>query len=84
MTVDGMRSRIADAYPYPKWQQKVANMHENQVIAIFKTMQELNRLNPSKFTCTQKNDKNCHQISIWEWMKENESNDPDSERQTVF
>ena len=35
MEVYQMREKIADAYPYDKWKDKVAKMYDNQVIAIY-------------------------------------------------
>lgn len=40
MSVDQMREAIKNVYRGPKWVRKVANMPPNQVIAIFKNLQQ--------------------------------------------
>lgn len=74
MTVEGMRDYIANAYPGIGWHIRVANMHEPQVIAIYRNMIERDR-RKKHFEKIMKGRKpvteKCHQISIWEWMKEN-------------
>ena len=83
MTVDGMRTELMEAYPYPKWQEKVARMQEPQVIAIFKSMRRRNELYPHKKDPDRQN--RTHQITIWEWMNSNEyRNGANQERETVF
>ena len=69
MDIDAMRSKIMEVYPYPRWERKVANMEDRQVVAIYKNMQKLNALKPKKKT---KMKEKLHQISIWEWVKEND------------
>lgn len=35
MTIDFMRKMISDKYPFPKWQQRVATMRDNEVLAVY-------------------------------------------------
>lgn len=35
MNVNQMRVRVAECYPGPRWAQKVRQMNDDQVIAIF-------------------------------------------------
>ena len=35
MSTEQMRIAITGVYPWPKWKQKVARMHDYQVIAIY-------------------------------------------------
>lgn len=94
MNVECMRDYIAQAYPGQKWQQKVAVMHEPQVIAVYRNIidREYRKKQMIKFTerlnkLTEKQQKpteKIHQISIWEWMKENERNGSDQKRETIF
>lgn len=39
MTINQMRMHIADAYPNENWKRKCENMPDNQVIAIFHSLQ---------------------------------------------
>lgn len=72
MTVICMREELSKVYPYPKWQQKVARMHESQVVAVYKNLAKRNELFTHK---PKENEPRVHQITIWEMMKENERND---------
>ena len=40
MTISAMRNYISGMYDSEKWRQRVHGMHENQVIAIYKTMKK--------------------------------------------
>lgn len=81
MTVECMRDWLREVYPFPKWQDKVDRMHEPQVIAVYYNMRKLNKLSPKK---KNQQTEQSHQISIWEWMIQNERNGKDSECKTVF
>ena len=46
MTIEQMRDAVIKLYPSPRWKQKVMRMHDNQVIAIFRSSVERKRLGP--------------------------------------
>ena len=45
MTVDQMRIRLTKAYPGPKWKDKVRDMSDNQVIAVYYKFEKSGKLN---------------------------------------
>jgi len=44
MTVDQMRCALAEVYPGPKWRLKCQTMPERQVVAIYKSLSEKDKL----------------------------------------
>lgn len=44
MTVEKMRSALAEAYPGPKWRLACQTMPDRQIIAIYKNLGAKNRL----------------------------------------
>ena len=46
MSIDEMRDRIAKVYPGEKWKRKVANMYDDQVIAVYYKFAREGRFNP--------------------------------------
>ena len=48
MTVEFMRNYISQMYNSDKWRRRVQFMHDNQVIAIYKTMKQRNQQPPKK------------------------------------
>lgn len=79
MKIECMREQLCEVYPYPKWRQKVTRMHESQVVAIWKNLMKRNELYEHK-----QKEETSHQISIWEWIRENERNGSDQKCQTIF
>ena len=49
MTIDQMRNALINRYPGSKWQQKVRNMDDRQVAAIYKCMEREGRLVEKKW-----------------------------------
>ena len=48
MTIERMREHVSKVYPSPRWEEKVRNMPDIQVIAVYKDMQHYDRLKPKK------------------------------------
>ena len=46
MTVPQMRNAIYNAYPASKWQRRVLNMPDDQVIAVYYKLLNSGKLNP--------------------------------------
>ena len=69
MTIDQMRNVLSQAYPGPKWQTKVKEMNNRQVVAIYRCMQEENRLHPKKMK-NEPGIKKAQQLTIWDLLKE--------------
>ena len=69
MTIEQMRNALSQAYPGPKWETKVKEMNERQVVAIYRCMQEENRLHPKK-TKNEPGIKKAQQLTIWGLLKE--------------
>ena len=44
MSIDQMRSALAEVFSGPRWKQRVINMSDAQVIAMYKSMKEEGRL----------------------------------------
>lgn len=44
MTTDQMRCALAEVYPGPRWRLKCQTMPERQVVAIYKSLNEKNKL----------------------------------------
>ncbi|MBQ8356209.1 MAG: hypothetical protein IJX39_00210 [Clostridia bacterium] len=44
MTVEQMRAELSKVYTGEGWRKKVAHMHDNQIIAIYRKFLEENRL----------------------------------------
>ena len=44
MTVEQMRAELSRVYAGERWRKKVALMHDNQVIAVYRKFLEENRL----------------------------------------
>jgi len=82
MNIECMRAQLCEVYPYPRWRQKVACMHESQVVAIWKRLAKRDEL--YRHEKAEKQAIKEHQITIWEWMKENERTNYYSECKTVF
>jgi hypothetical protein len=76
MTTDEKRLAIARVYPGKKWEDKVMNMSESQVIAVYLSFEKCGTFN-RKFTkfdkCFQKPDKkkkeDVKQLSIFDILK---------------
>lgn len=69
MTVEQMRSAIADVYFGPIWKAKVARMPDYQVMAIYFRFEKEGQFNQSK--PVKKKECGVEQITIDQWMKEN-------------
>lgn len=48
MTVEQMRERVGQAYPHPKWQARLREMGDRQIIAIYKHMAEKGQFQPKR------------------------------------
>lgn len=65
MNINEMRLYVMQAYPGPKWAQRVAKMPNNQVIAVFRSIQ--NRKSLKKEMGEQsKSDEQYRQMTLWE------------------
>lgn len=78
MSIDQMRYEIASVYPGPKWRERVRFMHDNQVIAIYKSFQQKGKFNGKRDPYTGKimgaeipppPPSPYHQMTIFEYMK---------------
>ena len=48
MSPENMRSAISNVYTGKKWKEKVRNMSDNQVMAVYFSFMEKSKLNPKK------------------------------------
>lgn len=48
MSVEQMRAKISEVYERDRWRRRVQLMPDNQVIAIYRTMQNRGQLNQRK------------------------------------
>ncbi len=64
MTVASMRDYISKMYDSDKWRLRVHGMEDNQVIAIYKTMQQRGQKPPKK----HKKDIQVQQITIFDLL----------------
>lgn len=48
MSVEQMRAKISEVYESDRWRRRVQLMPDNQVIAIYRTMQNRGQLNQRK------------------------------------
>lgn len=47
MSTEQMRAAIAEVYSGPRWKRKVANMFDDQVVAVYYKFQREGRFNPN-------------------------------------
>lgn len=75
MSVDAMREAIMIFYPSVNWQNRVQKMLPNQVIAIYHRMKREGwfdgRTKKAKEMKKEKEQEENHQITLWEWAKDN-------------
>ena len=78
MSIDQMHYEITSVYPGPKWRERVRSMHDNQVIAIYKTFQQKGKFEGRRDPFTGKNmgkeipappPSPYHQMTIFEYLK---------------
>lgn len=62
MTLNEMRAYISKQYPGMKWKARVANMRPDQVIAIYNSFKERNKVKPNK------KQEEYHQIDMFEYL----------------
>lgn len=48
MTTEQMREKLAEAYSGPKWQLRLAQMEDRQIVAIYKCMKQTGQLERKK------------------------------------
>lgn len=48
MTLNAMRTALAEVYPGPKWRLKCQTMEDRQVLAIYKSMERKGQLNKKR------------------------------------
>lgn len=73
MTIDQMRNALISAYPGPKWKLKVQEMDNRQVVAIYKNMEQTDRLTKKPRLKKEPGIKYCEQLTIWDILKGEES-----------
>ena len=67
-----VREYVAGLYPTANWKERVANMPNAQVYAIYR--KELVRRQKKKLTLTpRKENEENHQITIWEYLASKEA-----------
>ena len=66
MTVDQMRSTLAELYPGPNWLLKCKTMPERQVIAIYKSLSEKGKLCKKPKKKKRPDIPECEQITIFD------------------
>lgn len=69
MTVPNMRDAISTVYPYPKWTERVKNMPDRQVIAIYHKFMNEGKFNQSKEAIEKLEFETAIQLSIWDILK---------------
>lgn len=68
MSVDQMREAITKVYDNPTWAYKVRRMADNQVIAIYRTMQKTGRFDKKRKEGTLRKGKNYRQMTIFDYV----------------
>ncbi len=69
MTVNDMRLYLLEQYPNSKtWRHRVANMKTNQVIAIYKDMEQRNYRKAQEAKAEPKQEAEYHQMDIYEYQ----------------
>ena len=76
MTVEQMKMAIMDVYHTRSWRRKVANMYDDQVIAIYRNFEQRGVLGkvlkrerpvPATYDCGPK--EKCEQLSMFDFIK---------------
>jgi hypothetical protein len=72
LTTEEKRAAIARVYPTKSWQRKVANMEENQVIAIYLSFEKNGnfRRGPKKYNKPFIGKNEPQQLSIYDFIDE--------------
>ena len=68
MSVDQMREAITKVYDNPTWAYKVRRMADNQVIAIYRTMQKTGKFDKKRKQGTLRKGKKYRQMTIFDFV----------------
>ena len=73
MKIEDMREAIKSVYSGPAWMYRVDAMDERQVVAVYNDFLERNMFEKAKKARKMKEE--GHQITIWEYLMKENTND---------